>query len=118
MGGHQADDPADEGRDHRVQDRDQPTEHEQRGGEPGDLPDVEPVEANQPRVGRRSRRAGGGIEQSFETRNMGLAVNPVGGVVNRAEWGGQTCPTAYRQWPRTQTPPTQRGPTQTGRGAT
>ena len=66
VGGYQADDPANERRDHRIEDRDQAAEDEQRDRQAPDLTNIEPVEPRQPGIRRRGRRAGGGIKEGFE----------------------------------------------------
>ena len=118
VGGDQADDPADEGRDHRVQDRDQAAEDEQRDGQAGDLADVEPVEPDQAGGGRRGRGAGGGIQQGFETAQHGYQRwTLLAAVVNRGVRQGIRPPAQRQaQWPRTQYGPSQCGGTQTRRG--
>jgi hypothetical protein len=123
---HQADDLADERRDHRVQHGDQAAADEQRDGQAGHLADVEPVEPNQAGVWRRSRRAGGGVEQGFEAaqhiyqRWTLLAASSIGfplwstrrvesrsGVDRMA-----STETGQDQWPCTQYGPSQCGGTQ------
>src|ERR1700677_4420499 len=72
---HQPDDPADEGRDHRVEDRQYPADDEKRHRDPAHLADEMPVKTQQSGYRRRHRLRSGRIDQSFYLSEHGPWVN-------------------------------------------
>src|SRR5580658_7757895 len=79
---YQSNDPADESRDRRVQDRDQATDQIEPHRQPARLPDVVPIESDKTGRRRCGRLRAGWVEQSFEATQHQTWVNRARRFVN------------------------------------